>query len=104
MTIPKVLNGLDYLHFKRIMHRDIKCGNILVTAAGAAVLADFGVSIDLTSVPSDCCGTFVGSPYWIAPEVVLAMEVCRPCFVPRGHSARRSLDRLISGWDVLVPC
>eukprot|EP00038_Savillea_parva_P029533 m.71721 g.71721 ORF g.71721 m.71721 type:complete len:657 (+) comp8733_c0_seq1:224-2194(+) len=70
----QVLNGLEYLHSNHVMHRDIKCGNILVTLSGTAVLADFGVSIDMSDIPDERCGTFVGSPYWIAPEVVLAME------------------------------
>lgn len=63
------LQGLAYLHSKRLIHRDVKCGNILLTAAGDPKLADFGVSAHLTNTRSKR-GTKIGTPYWMAPEVL----------------------------------
>jgi len=64
-----VLQGLKYLHSHRIMHRDLKAGNILLSIDGKAKLADFGVSAKLTSTIQKK-NTVVGSPYWMAPEVI----------------------------------
>ncbi|KAL5076581.1 hypothetical protein RYX36_015565 [Vicia faba] len=63
----QILCGLKYLHDQNVVHRDIKCANILVHASGSVKLADFGLAkaIKLNDVKS-CKGT----AFWMAPEVV----------------------------------
>lgn len=74
------LMGLDYLHKRKKIHRDIKGGNILLNSKGEAKLADFGVSAQLVSTMSKrqtVIGYFINlicllyrTPYWMAPEVL----------------------------------
>ena len=65
-----IVLGLEYLHgVANVCHRDIKCGNVLLTVDGHVKLADFGVSAELTNTLNKR-KTVVGSPYWMAPEVI----------------------------------
>jgi len=67
--IAHMVKGLLYLHSHRILHRDLKAGNVLLSRDGYAKLADFGVSAKLTYTLQKK-KTIVGSPYWMAPEVI----------------------------------
>ncbi|KAL3908129.1 MAG: hypothetical protein SGILL_008601, partial [Bacillariaceae sp.] len=65
-----IVLGLEYLHgIANVCHRDIKCGNVLLTSDGDVKLADFGVSAELSNTLNKR-KTVVGSPYWMSPEVI----------------------------------
>uniref|UniRef100_A0A8C7L828 non-specific serine/threonine protein kinase n=1 Tax=Oncorhynchus kisutch TaxID=8019 RepID=A0A8C7L828_ONCKI len=66
----QTLEALVYLHSIKIIHRDLKAGNILLTLDGDIKLADFGVSAKNTKTLQRR-DSFIGTPYWMAPEVVM---------------------------------
>ena len=63
-----ILKGLEYLHQRRIIHRDVKPSNILVTRNGQMKLCDFGVSGELIN---SVAGTFTGTSTYMAPERIM---------------------------------
>ncbi|KAM3724492.1 Serine/threonine-protein kinase [Dirofilaria immitis] len=68
--MKEILKALNFLHSKNVIHRDLKAGNVLLTSDARVKLADFGVSA-LCKDSREVRSTFIGTPYWMAPEVMI---------------------------------
>jgi serine/threonine protein kinase len=88
--LAKVMDSLDYLHRKEIVHRDIKPDNILFTEKGEVKLADFGISAYCLSQSRR--ETLIGTPHCMAPEV-LTVNI-KKCLRSKGY------DFKVDSWSL----
>jgi serine/threonine protein kinase len=86
----QVMRGLELLHLRGIVHRDIKSANILVDSNGNIKLSDFGAATSIATLTSHTqiveagesqLKSFAGTPYWMAPEVIRQNSYGRKCDV-----------------------
>ncbi|XP_020935562.1 nik-related protein kinase isoform X4 [Sus scrofa] len=84
----EILQGLAHLHAHRVIHRDIKGQNVLLTHNAEVKLVDFGVSAQVSRA-NGRRNSFIGTPYWMAPEVIDCDE-----------DPRRSYDYRSDVWSV----
>lgn len=68
-VIKEILKGLEHIHWMNVIHRDLKSDNIFLNSSGDIKIGDFGEIEELTSEVS-MRQTIIGTPYWMAPEVV----------------------------------
>lgn len=75
IACKQMFECLHFLHTHKVIHRDLKAGNLLLTGDGNIKLADFGVSAKNKKTVQRRT-TFIGTPYWMAPEVIVT-ETCK---------------------------
>ena len=74
--VRQILRGLEYLHARGVVHRDVKGANVLTTKDGVVKIADFGVALRRSTLDTDDTETDTsdldvqGTPYWMAPEAI----------------------------------
>jgi len=69
--------GLDALHSRGVLHRDVKPSNVLLDAEGTAALADFGLARGTDSTRLTAEGQLLGTPHYLAPELIEGQEATR---------------------------
>jgi serine/threonine-protein kinase len=92
--ICQVLAGLGYAHGKGVIHRDIKPGNMMLTAEGFIKIMDFGIAKSSTDAKLTMTGTPMGSPYYMPPEQVMGLKVDARSDL---YSVGISLYKLVTG-------
>ncbi|KAG5176589.1 kinase-like domain-containing protein, partial [Tribonema minus] len=94
--MTQVLEGLKYLHDQGVLHRDVKGANILTTKNGVLKLADFGVAIKLSDNLEGEDMDVVGTPYWMAPEIIEMKGTTSACDI---WSVGCTIIELLTGTD-----
>ncbi|CUG86114.1 protein kinase, putative, partial [Bodo saltans] len=71
--VRQLVSALDYIHGRGVVHRDLKCDNLLLTSEGWIKLTDFGASklVGVDSMATHAAQTMVGTPFFMAPEILL---------------------------------
>ena len=73
--VAQIADALTYLHAQRVVHRDLKCDNVLVdSGTGCVKIADFGTARTVGQSKKSLASTIVGTPYFMAPEVIAGVE------------------------------
>ena len=104
----QALSGLHYLHAeKRLIHRDVKAANILLTEAGGVKLADFGVAAQVSGTLAKR-STVIGTPMWMSPEMIevrrdgIGIGIDGTQREPPTRAPNESPNELLAGTDLMV--